>query len=39
MWCQVTSTCKQLWGMQVPGSASEWELNQSVSSEGESKAN
>ena len=25
-WCRVTSTCKRLWGMQLPGSASSWTL-------------
>ena len=26
-WCQVTRTCKRLWGMQIPGSATEWGLD------------
>ena len=37
-WCRVTSTCKQLWDMQLPGSASQWSMDLEGDIEGESKA-
>ncbi len=40
-WCQVTRTCKRLWGMQIPESASEWTVDPDegyVDIRGESKA-
>ena len=36
-WCRVTSTCKRLWGMQLPGSADGWSVRSSDDIEGESK--
>ena len=36
-WCQLTSTCKRLWDMQLPGSASEWCIDLNAGIEGQSK--
>lgn len=38
-WCLVTSTCKRLWDMQLPGSSSEWLLDMEYDFQGESKTN
>ena len=36
-WCRVSSTCKRLWDMQLPGSAIYWSMDLELSIEGESK--
>ena len=36
-WCQLTSTCKCLWGMQLPRSAQSWSVSPDVDIKGESK--
>ena len=37
-WCRLTSTCKRLWGAQLPGSAYSWSIKPDVDIEGKSKA-
>ncbi len=37
-WCQMTSTCKRLWAMQLPGSAERWCVDLDDGMEGESKS-
>ena len=36
-WCRITSTCKQLWHMQLPGSAFKWFVDFDITLEGGSK--
>ncbi len=36
-WCRVTTTCKRLWDMQLPGSALKWFINLSDDIKGASK--
>ena len=38
-WCRMTSTCKRLWSMQLPGSAYAWSIDFDFDIEGESKVN
>ena len=36
-WCRLTTTCKRLWDMQLPGSASEWSVDLNVGMKRKSK--